>query len=95
MWRGYSPRVLGRLFEGSRFFGNAPSRVRPVETPQEFAWRQSEREVNAAVAIAVMFVVPVWLIVLSGTQEEEKREKVLQHLRQSCEGHSEGAKFVS
>ncbi|KEG05470.1 hypothetical protein DQ04_21641000 [Trypanosoma grayi] len=71
-----------------RRFGNAPNRVRPVEMPREYAWRQSEREVSAIVAIAVMFVVPVWLIVLSGAEAEGKREDVRQWAqgqRRDCE----------
>ncbi|PBJ77195.1 hypothetical protein BCY84_06972 [Trypanosoma cruzi cruzi] len=59
-----------------RRFGNAPNRVRPVETPCMHAWRQTEREVSVAVALAVMFVVPVWVILLSGSRAEQKRESV-------------------
>ncbi|KAF8301347.1 hypothetical protein TcBrA4_0051300 [Trypanosoma cruzi] len=59
-----------------RRFGNAPNRVRPVETPGMHAWRQTEREVSVTVALAVMFVVPVWVILLSGSREEQKRESV-------------------
>ena len=60
----------------ARSFGNAPSRIRPVETPQEHAWRQGEREISASVIIVVMFIVPLWLFVLSAESQEKKRDAV-------------------
>lgn len=60
----------------ARSFGNAPSRIRPVETPQEHAWRQGEREISASVIIGVMFIVPLWLFVLSAESQEKKRDAV-------------------
>lgn len=60
----------------ARAFGNSPSRIRPVETPQEHAWRQSEREMSASIVIVFMFVVPLWLFVLSAESQETKREGV-------------------
>jgi hypothetical protein len=59
-----------------RGFGNAPSRIRPIETPQEHAWRQSEREMSASVVIVIMFAVPLWLFVLSAESHEKKRDAV-------------------
>lgn len=66
-WSLHTPR---------RRFGNAPSRVRPVETPQEHALRQSEREISASIVIVIMFIVPLWLFVLSAESQEKKRDAV-------------------
>ncbi|KAI5688451.1 hypothetical protein MNV84_03918, partial [Leishmania braziliensis] len=60
----------------ARFFGNAPSRIRPVEAPHEHAWRQGERESSASVVIVIMFMVPLWLYVLSAHGQEQKRAAV-------------------
>ncbi|CBZ27158.1 conserved hypothetical protein [Leishmania mexicana MHOM/GT/2001/U1103] len=59
-----------------RHFGNAPSRIRPVETPAENMWRQSERETSASVVIVIMFMVPLWLYVASAHGQEHKRAAV-------------------
>ncbi|AYU78896.1 hypothetical protein conserved [Leishmania donovani] len=60
----------------ARHFGNAPSRIRPAETPAENMWRQSERETSASVVIVIMFMVPLWLYVLSAHGQEQKRAAV-------------------
>ncbi|RHW70839.1 hypothetical protein DPX39_080022200 [Trypanosoma brucei equiperdum] len=70
-----------------RPFGNAPNRVRPVETPCDFSSWQSSREVSGFLVIVAVFAVPVWFIVLSGTQEERKREVVLEWAREQAERH--------
>ncbi|CAG9574112.1 conserved hypothetical protein [Leishmania major strain Friedlin] len=77
-----------------RHFGNAPSRVRPAETPAENMWRQSERETSASVVIVIMFMVPLWLYVLSAHGQEQKRAAVRawaleqreKHHPSECEG---------
>ncbi|CAD2219127.1 hypothetical protein ADEAN_000662000 [Angomonas deanei] len=59
-----------------RKYGNAPTRVRPVELPKEYSLRQSERETSASLAIAIMFIIPIWLFVLSGEKREKDREQM-------------------
>lgn len=65
-----------RLLLGKRCFGNAPSRVRPVEVPIEQPLRQSEREVNPSLVVVFVIVVPLWLFALSAGEQEKKRESV-------------------
>ncbi|GET88666.1 hypothetical protein, conserved [Leishmania tarentolae] len=66
----------GAVCTPARHFGNAPSRIRPVETPPENMWRQSERETSASIVIVIMFMVPMWLYVLTAHGQEEKRTAV-------------------
>eukprot|EP00796_Vickermania_ingenoplastis_P006504 gene6504-4686_t len=63
----------------ARRFGEAPSRVRPVEVPREHAWRQSEREVSASLLIAFMLIVPLWLIIASNAERSREQAAALRH----------------
>lgn len=64
-----------------RAYGEAPSRVRPVEVVREHAWRQGEQEVSATLLIAFMFAVPLWLILLSQAENGAEKEMELQRLK--------------
>lgn len=64
------------MYSSRRSFGNAPSRIRPVEVPEEHAWRQSEREISAFIVIVVMMILPLWLFVLSAESRDHHREEV-------------------
>ncbi|KAG5504683.1 hypothetical protein GH5_05307 [Leishmania sp. Ghana 2012 LV757] len=66
----------GNFCTPARAFGNAPSRIRPVETPSEHARRQSEHETSASVVTVIMLIVPLWLYVLSARGQERKRAEV-------------------
>ncbi|KPI83029.1 hypothetical protein ABL78_7957 [Leptomonas seymouri] len=81
------PYCPSTVYTPACHFGNAPSRVRPVETPQEYAWRQSERELSASIVIVIMIVVPLWLLVLSAESQEKKREAVLAWAREQRAAH--------
>lgn len=56
-----------------RCYGAAPTRVRPVESVREHAWRQSEREVSASLLIVFMLVLPLWMIIMSHSREDIRR----------------------
>nr|CCC49557.1 conserved hypothetical protein [Trypanosoma vivax Y486] len=62
----------------ARTFGNAPNRVRPVEVSNGCDVWQCSREISGFVAIAVMFAVPMWLLVLWGSQRGRQRDEVWQ-----------------
>ncbi|KPA84122.1 putative mitochondrial hypothetical protein [Leptomonas pyrrhocoris] len=68
------PRGAAAVRTPARHFGNAPSRVRPVETSPEHMWRQSERETSASVIVVIMIIVPLWLFALSAESQERKRD---------------------
>lgn len=67
-----------------RHFGNAPTRVRPVEVPREFAFRQSERETSASLLIVFMFIVPMWMILLWHQQRSAEQIKALEETSVFC-----------
>lgn len=80
--RGYPRLTLPHrtlMWTASRNYGAAPSRVRPVEVPRENAWRQSEREISASLLIVFMFVVPLWMIIMSNGEKSRKQEAMLEH----------------
>lgn len=59
----------------TRCYGAAPSRVRPVETVREHAWRQSEREASASLLIVLMVVAPLWMVLLSHSKEVDNESE--------------------
>lgn len=71
MIREYRSTVWGSM----RYYGAAPSRVRPVETVREHAWRQNEREVSASLLIVLMVIAPLWMVLLSHSKEAENESE--------------------
>lgn len=68
----------------SRWYGNAPSRVRPVEVKREYAWRQSPNEVSAMLVVAMMLGIPLWLVMASNQQRAAEQEAFLETAKAGC-----------
>lgn len=73
LWREWRGAGIVPCQCKKRYYGVAPTRVRPVETVREHAWRQSERETSASLLIVFMFVVPLWMIILSQSNKHSEK----------------------
>lgn len=58
-------------------YGNAPSRVRPRELPEERIFRQHQRETSATLVIVLMAIGPLWMLLLWHQEKAAEREEQL------------------
>ncbi|CCW72352.1 unnamed protein product [Phytomonas sp. Hart1] len=66
------------VLNSKNFFGNAPARVRPVETSMGNGFRQTEQEITPLIVIAFVIIATLWLLPIFSAGEERKRKVLMQ-----------------
>lgn len=60
-----------------RRFGNAPTRVRPVEIDFASSARQNEFEVSPMIILAFLVLFPLWVLSLEGVSKQREKQAML------------------